>query len=132
MAVGYSAKLPLKQGSSGENFGLNETLTETVKQNVKMLILTSPGERVRDVNFGVGLKRFFFRPMNTSTFGEIATAIREQFNIYFPFLNFSGVQFETKEQDQTLDHNQIKLKVFYTIPSIGESDSVDVIEYAAN
>ena len=48
-----------------------------------------------------------------------------------PFLDFSGVQIATKENDQSLASNQIRLKVFYTIPSIGESDSVDFIEFTA-
>ncbi len=131
MAVGYSPKLPLKESEHGEVFGLNEKLQESVKQNVKMLILTAPGERIMDVKFGVGLRRFFFRPMNESTFELIATNIRDQMNRYMPFLDFSGVQFATNENDQSLALNQVRLKIFYTIPSIGESDSVDFIEFTA-
>ena len=69
--------------------------------------------------------------MNEATYEEIATTTRGQFSAYMPFLEFSGVQFATKENDQSLDHNQIRIKVFYSVPSIGESDSVDVIEFAA-
>tara|TARA_R100000005_G_C4972911_1_gene185280 strand:+ start:345 stop:743 length:399 start_codon:yes stop_codon:yes gene_type:complete len=131
MSVGYSPKLPLKESESGATFGLNERLQESVKQNVKMLILTAPGERIMDVNFGVGLRRFFFRPMNETTFELIATNIRDQISRYMPFLDFSGIQIATNENDQSLALNQIRLKVFYTIPSIGESDSVDFIEFTA-
>tara|TARA_B100000287_G_C20437444_1_gene704164 strand:+ start:375 stop:773 length:399 start_codon:yes stop_codon:yes gene_type:complete len=131
MSVGYSPKLPLKESQSGDTFGLNERLQESVKQNVKMLVLTAPGERIMDVNFGVGLRRFFFRPMNETTFELIATNIRDQISRYMPFLDFSGVQIATNENDQSLALNQIRLKVFYTIPSIGESDSVDFIEFTA-
>lgn len=131
MSVGYSPKLPLKESEHGDTFGLNERLQESIKQNVKMLILTAPGERIMDVNFGVGLRRFFFRPMNETTFELIATNIRDQISRYMPFLDFSGVQIATKENDQSLASNQIRLKVFYTIPSIGESDSVDFIEFTA-
>ena len=131
MSVGYSPKLPLKESQSGDTFGLNERLQESVKQNVKMLVLTAPGERIMDVNFGVGLRRFFFRPMNETTFELIATNIRDQISRYMPFLDFSGVQIATNENDQILALNQIRLKVFYTIPSIGESDSVDFIEFTA-
>jgi len=130
MSVGYSPKLPLKESEGGSILGLNENIRDSIKQNVKMLILTSPGERIMDVNFGAGIKRFFFRPMNDATYEEIATTIREQFSTYVPFLDFSGVQFATRETDQSLDHNQIRIKVFYSIPSIGESDSIDIIEFA--
>ena len=132
MSVGYSPKLPLKESQSGATFGLNESLREAIQQNVKMLVLTSPGERIMDVSFGAGLRRFFFRPMTEATYSEIATAIREQFTRYMPFLKFSGVQFATKEEDQNLDHNQMRVKVFYIIPAIGQSDSVDFIEFSAS
>tara|TARA_B100000424_G_C22934702_1_gene497316 strand:- start:394 stop:792 length:399 start_codon:yes stop_codon:yes gene_type:complete len=132
MSVGYSPKLPLKEAESGAVFGLNESLREAIQQNVKMLVLTSPGERIMDVNFGAGLRRFFFRPMTEATFSEIATVLREQFTAYMPFLKFSGVQFATKEEDQSLDYNQVRVKVFYIIPAIGQSDSVDFIEFSAS
>ena len=32
-----------------------------IKQNLKMLILTNPGERVMDPEFGVGIKQFYLR-----------------------------------------------------------------------
>ena len=70
--------------------------------------------------------------MTEATFSEIATVLREQFTAYMPFLKFSGVQFATKEEDQSLDYNQVRVKVFYIIPAIGQSDSVDFIEFSAS
>ena len=128
MSVGYSAKLPMKESGAGSIYGLNESLRDTVRQNVKMLVLTAPGERIMDSKFGVGLRRYFFRPLNEETFSVIATRIREQMTHYMPFLKFDGVNFRTKDQDQSLDWNQVRIKVFYTIPSIGESDSIAFIE----
>ena len=128
MSVGYSAKLPMKESGAGSIYGLNESLRDTVRQNVKMLVLTAPGERIMDTNFGVGLRRYFFRPMTNRTFDTIATSIREQMTHYMPFLKFDGVKFQTKEQDQALDWNQVRIKIFYTIPSIGETDSIAFIE----
>ena len=128
---GIAPKLPL-QLNPQDGIALTKTLKETIKQNLKMLVLTAPGERVMDVKFGVGLRRFFFRPMVEQTFKTIADLIRDQFINYMPFLTFSGVRFETKEQNQNLDHNQIRVKVFYTIPSIGETDSLSFIELTAS
>jgi hypothetical protein len=42
-----------------EIYGVSD-LTSVVDQNIKMTLLTSPGERVFDSNFGVGLKRYLF------------------------------------------------------------------------
>ena len=55
----YSPKLPLLiNGSNGyEN---NQTVLADIQQNLKMVLLTSPGERIMDPNFGVGMKRYLF------------------------------------------------------------------------
>ena len=57
---GVSPKLPLIVDDLDGHYGLTKTVREAVKQNFKNLILTSPGERVMDSNFGVGLRNFLF------------------------------------------------------------------------
>ena len=39
-----------------------QTLKEQVKSNLINLLLTEPGERVNEPNFGVGLKNLLFEP----------------------------------------------------------------------
>ena len=51
----YSPRLPL-QIDSTNGFSNNQTILQVVQQNLKMLLLTSPGERVMDPNFGVGIR----------------------------------------------------------------------------
>ena len=58
MAIGYSVKLPLEMSPSDGPFGLNKTIPSVVEQNIKMVIFTSPGERIMDSNFGVGIRRY--------------------------------------------------------------------------
>ena len=50
-------KLPL-QRSTINGFGMNKEILSVVQQNLKMLILTIPGERTMIPNYGVGLKTF--------------------------------------------------------------------------
>ena len=66
---------------------------ELAMQNLKMLVLTSPGERVMDPDFGVGLKRFLFQQNVGSTHAEIATRIYNQVQRYLPFLRIEDVLF---------------------------------------
>ena len=56
---GLSPKLPLTRNSE-TGYSLNKTYRDMVKQNIKMLLLTAPGERIMDSNFGVGLKTYLF------------------------------------------------------------------------
>ncbi len=67
MATGYSVKLPLQISPSDGPYTLNKNLASVVKQNVKMVIFTSPGERIMDSNFGVGIRNYLFEPLTEST-----------------------------------------------------------------
>tara|TARA_R100001510_G_C7649750_1_gene207209 strand:- start:1441 stop:1875 length:435 start_codon:yes stop_codon:yes gene_type:complete len=40
-------------------YGITD-LTKVVDQNLKMVLLTSPGEKLMNQNFGVGLRRYLF------------------------------------------------------------------------
>lgn len=42
-----------------ESYGISD-LTKVVDQNIKMTLLTVPGERIFDQNFGVGLGKYLF------------------------------------------------------------------------
>ena len=59
---GLSPKLPL---SIDEIDGLatNKDFREVARQNLKMIVLTSPGERIMIPNFGVGIRNFLFESL---------------------------------------------------------------------
>ena len=51
---------------------------------IKQLLLTSPGERVMLPNFGIGLRRFAFEPLDEQTYNDISTEVHEAFLNYLP------------------------------------------------
>ena len=75
---GISPKLPLTYSKTDGPYLLNKNLKETVKQNFKMLVLTSPGERVMVPDFGVGINSFLFEAMDDSTYSQVVQKIQEQ------------------------------------------------------
>ena len=83
---GISPKLPLTRNSA-EGYRLTKTLVESVHQNFKMVLLTAPGERIMDPDFGVGLRNYIFRVDDAATYDEIREKIVEQASIYLPFTN---------------------------------------------
>lgn len=110
MATGLSPKLPLSFGEEA-NYSLNKEYEEMIAQNLKNLILTSPGERMMDPLFGVGLKRFLFSMSLEQVYGEISSKIVEQVNIYMPFLAIHDVIFNKDDEDET----KIYVTVQYSI-----------------
>jgi hypothetical protein len=54
MAEGLSVALPLRIDPIDGAYGLNRTLTQVAAQNLRMVILTSPGERIMFPDFSWG------------------------------------------------------------------------------
>jgi hypothetical protein len=104
--------------SSEDGFELVKSLKQNVQQNLKMLILTSPGERVMSPRYGVGIKRFLFEMSSDAVFGDIDSKIREQASIYMPYLVIDRILFNADQ----LQPEKINLTVFYSVPRVSLSD----------
>ena len=79
MTSGIDALLPLEQNETDLFYALSKTVQTNIRQNVKMLLFTSPGERIMNPDYGVGLRRFLFE---NSPEAAIGNKITEQVNTY--------------------------------------------------
>ena len=61
MPQGISPKLPLTIDSRDGKYALNKTVRQAIAQNLKNLVLTAPGERIMNSDFGVGIRNYLFR-----------------------------------------------------------------------
>ncbi len=104
--------------SSEDGFELVKSLKQNIKQNLKMLILTSPGERIMAPQYGVGIKRFLFEMSDNVVFGDIDSKIREQVSIYMPFVVIDRILFNSDQQQP----EKINLTIFYSVPRISLND----------
>jgi phage baseplate assembly protein W len=91
MNEGLSVKLPLQKDKKF-GFLLNTTYEDMVLQNLKNLILTSPGERVWDPEFGVGLRRYLFELQSSTINNELIAQIEEQVETYMPFVEILNIE----------------------------------------
>lgn len=62
----YAPKLPLQLDENGDFVKITDSL-ENVRQKLRMLILTNPGEKIMEPEFGVGIRKYLFE----STLGII-------------------------------------------------------------
>ena len=128
MAKGLSPKLPFTTDEQ-DGHALNKTYPEMVLQNMKMILLTNPGERIMDPLFGVGMRRYLFEPNVQSTYGTIAATIKRQMKKYMPFVELHDIGFESSETegyDAGLAPNFLKVKIVYTITPISYKDTLAV------
>ena len=116
-----SIHLPITQNSA-DGYTMIKTIKRMVAQNLKMIILTNPGERVMEPNFGVGIQQFLFAARGEGVEGQIAQKMRDQVGTYLPNVVLNDIQFGFSE----LDQNIMAIRVLYSIPALGLQDLLDL------
>jgi len=119
----YSPNLPLTLDPNN-GFQNNQTILSTVQQNLKMILLTSPGERVMDPNFGVGIKRYLFEQNNSDTHSRIRAKIRRQVIEYMPFIELEEIIFKTEANNPMIKSNGLLITIKFFISPVGIAGSL--------
>ena len=115
-----SVKLPItKDDISG--FSMLDNFQDLMRQNLKMLVLTSKGERIMEPEFGVGIRNYLFENFNNSTFTNIDRNIREQVEQFMPVIRIIDVAFDSSD----IDSNKLGISIFYRVPDIGFQDLLE-------
>ena len=115
--AGFSPSIPLRRDSEN-GFALNTDMAVVIAQNLKNLIMTSPGERVMLPSFGVGIRNFVFEPNLSSTYGTIRARINEQIADWMPFISIEDIGFNTDENNE----NYVNIQITYTITPLDYTD----------
>jgi len=113
--------LPLALDSS-TGFKMISDIKSLFKQNLKMLVLTKPGERVMEPRFGVGLETYLFENFGQETMSQIDHKIREQASIYMPGIKIQSITFGNTDADS----NYLGIQISYSIPGIAVSDLLEL------
>lgn len=66
--------------------------TDVIHQSIKMILSTSPGERVMLPQFGSGLKDYLFEPMDEDTIDDMVDDIEESLAAFEPRINVTRVR----------------------------------------
>jgi hypothetical protein len=117
----FGVALPLNR-SSADGFVMIKSLKRLIRQNLKMLILTNPGERVMRPNFGVGIKSYLFTNYGQNIEAQINSKIRKQVNTYMPAVSIVKILFD----DTDPDRNQLSITLIYSIPDINVKDLLQI------
>ncbi len=125
---GISVSLPLAYDNTDGPFKLNKTLKDVVKQNLKNLVLTSPGERVMIPDFGAGVRRLLFEPATPSTYQAVKERVSTQISKFMPFVEIEELVILTPEEDESLSSNSVRLVIRYNIGPINDSDTLIITQ----
>tara|TARA_R110000744_G_scaffold32112_10_gene75207 strand:- start:3746 stop:4120 length:375 start_codon:yes stop_codon:yes gene_type:complete len=116
-------KLPISKDDT-DGFTMIKDLRTLIKQNLKMIILTSPGERVMEPDFGVGLREYLFSNFGEDTFEIIDSNIRKQVSIFLPSIELNDIVFD--DSAQLMDSNTLSITLTYSMPNIGIKDLLEL------
>ena len=100
-------RFPLGYSSEGF-FYKTKTVLEQSKANLRNLLLTTPGERIFQPNFGSRLKNIVFE-QGQDIPNRIEETIRSSVDNFLPYINIINV-FTIQEQ------NQINVQVEFSVP----------------
>ena len=113
-------QVPLTLDSSSGYTSI-KSLKKLVKQNFKMLILTNPGERVMEPEFGIGIRQYLFENFQSDVYARIDSRIREQTAIYMPIISIISIEFGTSD----IEDNTLAIRLEYSIADIATSDLLE-------
>ena len=118
-------QLPLNESGELEYEHIRE-YRSLIQQNFKNLILTIPGERTMDPDFGVGIQRYLFETSVGIASSEIKTQVSLKLSKYMPFVNLNNVLVEEGEEEATL-----RVRIFYSVPTLAIDEYIN-LSFAAD
>ena len=114
MSEGLSISLPLSLDEKDGPYRNNVTLDEVANQNIKMIVLTNPGERVMEPNFGVGIRNYLFEQETPFLVSNIQTRIANQVGRYAPFIKIRELNISIDS-----DNGFLSVQIKYAVPAGG-------------
>ena len=100
-----SVSLPIDKNStnaSSDGYQMIRGYRNLVKQNFKNLMLTSPGEKVMDPLFGVGVRRYLFELKQRGLESRLEGRIYSQTKKYLSYITIRKVSFRQEQNDNRL------------------------------
>ena len=129
---GLSPKLPLHIDQI-DGYALTKNFKEVAAQNLKMVVMTNPGERIMIPEFGVGIKTYLFENATSAVFETIEEKIRQQVRTYLPYITIDNINFLSESNDFVQAEiepsslsNYLHIQIRYRIPSIFISDTLSL------
>ena len=124
--AGLTPKLPLLINDEDGHYALIKSYKDLVRQNFKNLVLTNPGERVMDVDFGVGIQGFLFELDNAAIRSSLQSRIQSQAAKYMPFVEITNIGFNSQATNANASDNLLSLRIEYIIIPLQEFDNIEI------
>lgn len=106
--IGRGLAFPFRRDAFG---AVALTSGDNVVEAIHMIVMTAPGERVMRPEFGCAIWDHVFDPINASTLGQMAHAVREALSRWEPRIEVDEVRVSPEPQRDSC----ITIDVHYTL-----------------
>ena len=105
----YAPKFPLrfKEKKGFENVN---NVKELVRFHLTNLLLTNPGEKISDPNYGIGIRQMLFENMTQGTLNLWSDKITDSIQRYIKYINLNETQIIP-----FFEENKINIKISYNL-----------------
>ncbi len=98
---------------------------ENIREAIRIILLTEPGERILLPDFGAGLARFLFQPNTVATHRLIEERIVRALSLWEPRIRLESVTVEADATDATTVQSAA-VTIRYALVATGSSDRIDL------
>jgi len=108
---GRGWSFPIAPGPDGEIATVADN--DDIRQSIRLILATEPGERVMRPDFGAGLRGLVFEPVNVSLTSLVQHRVEQALNQWEPRINVQSV---TVNPDEAAS-GRLKVEVSYLVRS---------------
>ena len=97
--LGRGWKFPVGVNPTTGRIAMSE-LEQDIKESIRIILSTAPGERVMRPDFGCGIHDLVFSPMNRATLGLFESRVRESIRKFEARVDIVKLDISTREADR--------------------------------
>ena len=116
----FAPKFPLrfKEQKGFENV---QNAKELIRFHLMNVLMTSPGEKISDPNFGVGIRKYLFENMTAGLINNLRDIIGEQLATYASYVSTTSIEIlPFPEQSKLI------ISIAYDITNTRDSDVINL------
>ena len=103
-------------------FNSSYTTKDQVKSNLINLLLTSPGERLMNPEFGIGIRQYLFEQVIDKEF--LKNKITDGAQIYIPEIEIDDVFIKRENRETTPELHTVRISLYYKVLADRSTDAI--------
>jgi len=101
-------------GLSGDGTISTASGAEDIRQSIRIILDTNPGERLMRPDFGAGLEAFVFEPVNSTTIARLKKQVKEALTVWEPRIQVDQVQVTSDTENRNTLLFEVQYRVWAT------------------